>query len=137
MTSDLLPHAGAMVFVDSYELIDPARIHCKAVVRADNPLLLNGTLPPTALLEFLAQAAGVLLGLGAHERGETRGGGRLISARKLDLHASALPVGSELDIHVEHRAGNDGLEQFAGTVNAAGKTRAEAIFCVLRTQAKA
>ena len=62
---DLIPHRGAMCFLDELVLANEKEVVCQGIVRPDNPLLDHDRLPGWALLEFLAQAAAVLQGFSA------------------------------------------------------------------------
>jgi predicted hotdog family 3-hydroxylacyl-ACP dehydratase len=56
--ASLLPHAGAMVMLESIEYFDDARIVCTSGRHraADNPMRVGGRLPALCGIEFAAQA---------------------------------------------------------------------------------
>jgi predicted hotdog family 3-hydroxylacyl-ACP dehydratase len=63
--ANLIPHGAAMCLLDTVENWDQQKIHCTTAshLRADNPLLTEGCLHATALIEYGAQAAAVHGGL--------------------------------------------------------------------------
>jgi len=135
--SALLPHAGAMLFIDRITSHDGERLTCEAEVRADNPLLVQGRLAAAGLLEYLAQAGGLLIGLNTTNAGQGSMGGQLVSARKLEFFVPAVAVGERLRVRVQRLGSEGGLERFEGSVERAGEKMAEALFCVLRASGKA
>ncbi|SMM99129.1 3-hydroxydecanoyl-[ACP] dehydratase [uncultured Candidatus Thioglobus sp.] len=58
---DLIPHAGKMCLIDSIKKWDEDTIICttKTHQNSDNPLLSNGILPVSALIEYGAQAMAI------------------------------------------------------------------------------
>lgn len=154
----LLPHRGAMLWVDTVDTytVAPPRLTCSATLRADNPALpgapADGSgdptprLPAAALLELMAQAAGLLLGISAAATTErpAAAGGYLVRVRSLDLSVASLAVGDRLTVTVEQRDSHEGLARFAAIVRhkpggqdaarGAGDDRetARADFCILQ-----
>lgn len=66
----LLPHAGAMLMIDSVEAFDEERISCLSERHqaTDNPLYRDGRLAALHGIEFAAQAAAIHGGLLSKER---------------------------------------------------------------------
>ena len=93
----LLPHAPPMLMVSELLRHDGERIECRATISADNPLLVDGRVPPYGGLEILAQAAGVLLGLRHRERGDRRTPrGAIVQVKSFSLSEIDLPTGSRV-----------------------------------------
>ena len=62
---ELLPHGPSMCLIDEVQQWDSGGIECvtQSHRNKDNPLLINGVLPASALIEYAAQVAGIHLAL--------------------------------------------------------------------------
>jgi len=69
---ELIPHSGKMCLIDSVDKWDSESIICttKTHQNSDNPLLFNGILPISALIEYGAQAMAIHGAIIARESGE-------------------------------------------------------------------
>jgi predicted hotdog family 3-hydroxylacyl-ACP dehydratase len=102
---ELLPHRGALRWIDAVELEASDRLRCQAQIRADNPFLVDRHLPALTLCELLSQAGAALVGIEARRRDERVGPGYLVSIRELDLsRAEPVPVGASLTVRVRAEA---------------------------------
>lgn len=97
----LLPHRGAMRWLDAAELDPRGRVRGVARIREDNPLLDGGKLPGLALAELLAQLGAARAGIEARARGASAGDGYLIAIRELELGPDAVAVGALVEISAE------------------------------------
>lgn len=98
----LLPHSGHMVLLDRVLHYDAASLHATARLQADCILLPQGAnaLPVWMGAEILAQGIGAWAGVQALNRGENVRLGFLLGSRKLDFGVAAIPVGTDMDIHI-------------------------------------
>ncbi|HIL87067.1 MAG TPA: 3-hydroxylacyl-ACP dehydratase [Candidatus Marinimicrobia bacterium] len=69
---ELIPHSGKMCLIDSVEKWDDESIICttQTHLNHDNPLLSNGILPVSALIEYGAQAMAIHGAIIAEKLGE-------------------------------------------------------------------
>ncbi len=102
----LLPHRDPMrlvrVIVETSAALD--RIHCIAVIPADNPLatLAGGERAPAFLgLEAAAQATAALEALSRRENAPGPRLGYLVGVREAIFHAPDLPVAAPLTVTVQ------------------------------------
>ncbi len=67
----LIPHSGTMCLLDEVISWDKTKIVCLSVSHLDpnNPLLVEGHLPPLHLLEYGSQAIAIHGGLFSHDQG--------------------------------------------------------------------
>lgn len=110
----LLPHRGAMRFLDEALELAPDRAVCRGRVRPDNPFVRDGRLDPVALVEFIAQAAAALVSSRDPEAGPVRGW--LVAGRNLDLAEGDVPVGAVLSVEVVEAARVGDFASFDGVV---------------------
>ena len=123
---DLVPHGFPIRGLDELVEWAPGRATCRLVVSSALPFVRDGALPPVALLEYMAQAVAACLGYEAYTGGEGVRVGMLIGVRKMNVSATAIPVGSALSITVERTRGNDDVSTFEGVTRLDGATVATA-----------
>ena len=117
-----IPHAGAMILLDSVIGGDAAWIACRAVNHRDpaNPLRRDGHLPASAAAEYAAQAIALHAKLTGIEREPRRGFLAVINnltwtRDRLDL------VAGDLEIRAEQLAATGAALQYAITVAGDGQ----------------
>lgn len=82
----LVPHAARMCLLDAVHGWSPETIDCSAAIAPDCPLLVDGRLPATALVEFAAQAMALHGGLRAGDAaGAAPTQGFLAAIRSVEL----------------------------------------------------
>ncbi|MDO5091759.1 MAG: thioester dehydrase [Cardiobacteriaceae bacterium] len=98
----LLPHSGNMVLLDTIHHYDAQSLHASARLRPGCILLPSGhnALPIWMGGEILAQGIGAWAGAHALDRGQPVRLGFLLGSRKLHCDVAAIPIGTELDIHI-------------------------------------
>lgn len=98
----LLPHSGHMVLLDRVLSYDAHSLHAIATLKPDCILLPPGadSLPIWMGGEILAQGIGAWAGAHALDRGENIRLGFLLGSRKLSFAAAAIPIATQLDIHI-------------------------------------
>lgn len=84
---ELIPHSGKMCLIDSVEKWDDESIMCttQTHLKHDNPLLSNGILPVSALIEYGAQAMAIHGALIAGKSGEKMQKGYLAALKDVNF----------------------------------------------------
>jgi predicted hotdog family 3-hydroxylacyl-ACP dehydratase len=126
----LLPHRGAMRFLDQAIELGPEHAVCTGQVRPENPFLDDGILDPLALIEFIAQAAAALVSGQDPDRGPVRGW--LVAGRNLELADGSVRVGDVLEVMVDQAARVGDFASFDGIVRCRGVTLAHGNVKVFR-----
>jgi predicted hotdog family 3-hydroxylacyl-ACP dehydratase len=132
--SQLLPHAGAAILIDSVDEWDEETLRATAVVRADGPYSgEDGSLPPWMGLEIMAQAVGAWAGCHARHAGMDVGLGFLLGTRRYECHAPCFLPGTRLSVHVTRSLQDaGGMGVFECTLHAGGALLAHARLNVYR-----
>ena len=120
--ADVVPHAGSMSLLAS--IIDGGEewLRARAVIPADSPFAEPGSdsIPSWVGIEYMAQTIAAWAGVQARQRGEPVKIGFLVGTRRYEPDGPALPLGSELEIHVQQQlAGDNGLGAFECRLTAA------------------
>lgn len=130
----LIPHAGRMCLLARVDAWDERTIRCAATshVDADHPLRSASGLLASTAIEYAAQAAAVHGAVMARAAGGSAAPGFLASARGVRLHRLRLDdLAGELEVEVEHLAGDARQLLYAFTVGHAGETVAEGRLAVV------
>lgn len=114
--TDLLPHDPPMVLLDAVRDFTDTTIDCRVVIRDEAPFVEDGKVAALVSLEYMAQAAGVLLGVAAYSESGAIKRGLLLGCRELRLEVGHFAVGDELGIHAKHVWGSEGMANFECTV---------------------
>ena len=85
---ELIPHSGTMCLIDSIDKWDDESIVCitSTHLKCNNPLLSEGVLPVSALIEYGAQAMAIHGALVANKSGERMQEGYLAALRDVDFY---------------------------------------------------
>jgi predicted hotdog family 3-hydroxylacyl-ACP dehydratase len=75
--TDLVPHSGAMSWLDRVIEADAESLLAQATVRADHLLVRDGQLSASAGVEYMAQAAAAWAGYQRHLRTDADGAARI------------------------------------------------------------
>jgi len=114
--ADLVPHAGAMRWLDRVIEADAESLLAEATVRADHLLLRDGQLSAAAGVEYMAQAAAAWAGWQRHHAATDGGAARigfLLGTRRYQCSRAAFRVGDVLRVHVQRLfQADNGLGQF-------------------------
>jgi predicted hotdog family 3-hydroxylacyl-ACP dehydratase len=86
----LIPHSGKMCLIDSVDKWDSESIICTTETHQnqDNPLLFNGILPVSALIEYGAQAMAIHGAIIAKESGEKMQEGYLAALKDVEFFSN-------------------------------------------------
>ncbi len=93
---DLLPHRGPMLLLEGLLEANLHRVLCSLQVRPQSSFCEHGYVPPVIALEYMAQAASVLMGIRRRHAKVPRGNGYLLGTRRLQLMTPRIASGSEL-----------------------------------------
>jgi predicted hotdog family 3-hydroxylacyl-ACP dehydratase len=128
--TDLVPHRGAMCWLDRVLEADAETLLAEATVRADHVLLRDGQLAASAGVEYMAQAAAAWAGWQRHARADEGGAARigfLLGTRRYHCHRAAFHVGDVLRVRVQRLfQADNGLGQFECVLTVEGTEVARA-----------
>lgn len=113
---ELVDHRGPMAFIDELVSVEGDAACCRALIRVDNPFLLDNRLPAWVLVEYMAQSVAVFAGYTRAARGMEHRHGLLLGCRNLRMADVALEIGTRLEIEVVQTARFESLGSFAGKV---------------------
>ncbi|MDR3213524.1 MAG: hypothetical protein LBT71_06360 [Azoarcus sp.] len=82
---DYLPHRDRMVLLDRMLEASAERVLCAVTLREDSPFCRDGRVPAYVGIEYMAQAAGALMGWYARSQGGLPKIGFLTSVRKFSF----------------------------------------------------
>ncbi|MCO5169006.1 MAG: 3-hydroxylacyl-ACP dehydratase [Planctomycetes bacterium] len=127
----LLPQRGPALLLDEVVAADDAAMTCRVTVREGSAYARDGVVPAVVALEYMAQAVGAWIGLGAYARAEPPRVGLLLAARDLVLHVEGFAPGDVIDVRVERTWTDGAAGAFRGVATRAGAPVAEAALTVL------
>jgi predicted hotdog family 3-hydroxylacyl-ACP dehydratase len=123
----LVPHAGAMVLLDSMLSYSPGRARCRLIVRAGAPFVRDGAVESVVGIEYMAQAVAACLGYEALVGGGGVRVGMIIACKRFEAYGDRLLVGDEVLIDVAALQGNDTLSHFECKLTRGSELFAEAV----------
>ncbi len=111
---ELVPHRGAMCWLDRVVEVGPEHLVAEAELRADHLLLQGGRLSAVAGIEYMAQAVAAWAGW---QRRQAGGGppriGFLLGTRRYQCERDGFAVGDRLRIRIQRQfQADNGLGQF-------------------------
>ena len=128
--ADLVPHSGAMSWLDRVIEADAESLLAEAAVRADHLLVRDGQLSAAAGVEYMAQAAAAWAGWQRHASGSDGGAARigfLLGTRRYRCSRPAFRIGDVLRVHVQRLfQADNGLGQFECVITVDGAEVARA-----------
>ena len=127
---ELVPHDAPMILVDELVEWSPTQARVRATIRAGGPFVVDGRIPATILLEYMAQAIAVADGMSARITGNTDVG-LLLGTRELGLACGHVSVGDVLDIRVRQEFADHSVARYACEVFRASERLADAVVNVM------
>ena len=110
--AQLLPHEPPMLLVDELIAWDGVEAVVSARVRAGQPFAVDGEIPATVCLEYMAQAIGCAAGMSERALGRRVSVGLLLGTRDLRLEVDTLRVGDRLQIRAAKDHADDALARY-------------------------
>lgn len=127
--TDLVPHTGAMCWLDRVLDADTDALTAEATLRADHLLVRDGLLGAAAGVEYMAQAAAAWAGWQRYSAAPGAAGriGFLLGTRRYQCSRAAFRVGEVLVIRVQRSfQADNGLGQFECAIRIDGHEVARA-----------
>jgi predicted hotdog family 3-hydroxylacyl-ACP dehydratase len=124
--ADFVPHRPPMLWLDEVGEETPSSVVCYTTIRPDFIFLDgpdgldDGHVRPVVMIELVAQASAVHLGLKARRAGRPPRFGMLVGCREAEFFVERLEVGDELTVTVERAFDEPEVSAFVGTVARGG-----------------
>ncbi len=117
---DFVPHRPPMLLIDTVGEESADSVVCYATIRPGCTLLDGDVLRPLALIELVAQACAVYVGVKARREGKPPQVGMLVGCREAEFLVDGVAIGDELTITVNRVFGQVQVAAFTGSVSRAG-----------------
>ncbi|TMQ09296.1 MAG: hypothetical protein E6J91_30725 [Deltaproteobacteria bacterium] len=114
--ADYLPHRPPMLLIDTIVEVTEQRAVCRATIRPDCVFAIDGVVHPSAMIEFVAQACALYVGVVDARAGDPPRLGLIVACREVSFDVDGFAVGDELTIVASKVFGQDQLAAFTGTV---------------------
>jgi predicted hotdog family 3-hydroxylacyl-ACP dehydratase len=100
--AELLPHSGAMIFIDAIEHCDAHRVRCSRLIQATHYFVnQNGQMPVYVGIEIMAQAVALIAGLQHRLNHQPPKVGFLLGTRSFVGHQPFFVAGQTLIISAD------------------------------------
>lgn len=125
--SQLVPHDGAMSWLDRVVEEGDEHLVAEATIRADHLLLRDGALSAAAGIEYMAQAVAAWAGAQRVRQGSEPKIGFLLGTRRYQCERARFAVGERLVVSVRRTfQADNGLGQFDARIDIDGQAIASA-----------
>ena len=114
--TDYLPHRPPMLLIDDIVEVTDQRAVCRATIHPDCVFAIDGLVHPSALIEFVAQACAIYVGVRSARDGDPPRLGLIMSCREISFAVDSFTVGDELTIVANKVFGRKPVAAFTGTV---------------------
>jgi len=114
--ADYLPHRPPMLLVDEIVEVSELRAVCRTTIHADCVFAIDGGVHPSAMIEFIAQACAIFVGVRGERDGDPPRLGLIMACREVTFAIDRFAVGDELTLVVHKVFGQKQLAAFTGTV---------------------
>lgn len=115
--SDYLPHRPPMLLVDKIVEVIGDRIVCRTTIHPDCVFAIDGRVHASAMIEFVAQACAILVGVRSAGDGDPPRLGVIVGCREINFGVDSFAVGDELTIVATKVFGEHHLAAFTCTVS--------------------
>lgn len=119
--ADYLPHRPPMLLIDRIDEVTSDTVMCRATIHPACVFAQNGVVHPSAMIELVAQACAIFVGVTSVRAGGAPRAGFLASCREISFAVDSFAVGDELTIVATKVAGQERLAAFTGTVSRRGE----------------
>ncbi len=116
-----LPHRPPMLLIDDIVEVTSDRGVVRTTIHPDCVFAIDGRVHPTAMIEFVAQACAIAVGVTASREGKPPRTGIILGCREITFSVDSFAVGDELVITTERVFGQTQLAAFACTVSRGGE----------------
>lgn len=117
-----IPHRRPMLVVDEIIDVTEVSIECRATIRPDNIFLKDGVVNPIAMIEFVAQACAILIGIRADKKPSGPRLGFIVGCREVAFSVDEFHIGDVLTVTGLKVHGQENLGGFTGAVIQDGKS---------------
>jgi len=118
--TNYLPHRPPMVLIDEIIDVTMTQGRCRTTIKPDCVFAIDGKVHPTAMLEFVAQACAIGVGVMSEKLNERPRLGFIIGCREMTFAIDHYSVGDVLEISVTKILGQDLIGAFNCTVTRDG-----------------
>jgi predicted hotdog family 3-hydroxylacyl-ACP dehydratase len=118
--ADYLPHRPPMLLIDHIVEATDDRVVCRATIHPDCVFAIDGAVHPAAMIEWVAQACAICIGVVAARDHTPPRAGLIIACREISFGVDQLAVGDELTIVANKLFVQPQLATFTGTVQRGG-----------------
>ncbi len=115
--TDYIPHRPPMLLIDQIVEVTDNRAVCRSTIHPDCVFARAGVVHPTAMIEFVAQACAIWVGVKNAREGAAPQLGLIVACREVELAVNSFAIGDELTITATKILGEDQLAAFKGTVS--------------------
>ncbi len=115
--ADYLPHRPPMLLIDRIDEVTGDRAVCHATIQPDCVFAQDGVVHPSAMIEFVAQACAIYVGVRGSRDGDPPRLGFIVGCREITFAVDSFAIGDELTIVATKLLGQDQLAVFNGTVS--------------------
>ena len=114
--ADYLPHRPPMLLVDEIVEVSELRAVCRTTIHADCVFAIDGVVHPSAMIEFIAQACAIFVGVRGERDGDPPRLGLIMACREVTFAVDRFEIGDELTLVVHKVFGQKQLAAFTGSV---------------------
>jgi len=114
--ADYLPHRPPMLLIDDIVEVSDLRAVCRTTIHPDCVFAVHGVVHPSAMIEIVAQACAIYVGVLSARDGDPPRTGLIMSCREISFAVDSFAVGDELTITANKVFGQHQLAAFTGTV---------------------
>jgi predicted hotdog family 3-hydroxylacyl-ACP dehydratase len=115
--TDYLPHRPPMLLIDQIVEVTELRVVCRTTIHRGCVFAIDGSVHPSAMIEFVAQACAIFVGVRGARDGDPPRLGLIMSCREVTFAVDSFAVGDELTIAATKVFGQKQLAAFTGTVS--------------------
>jgi len=115
-----LPHRPPMLLIDDIVEVTEDRAVCRTTIHPDCVFAIDGLVHPSAMIEFVAQACAIFVGVRAAQSGGPPRLGLILGCREIAFAVDDFAVGDELTVVATKVFGEHQLAAFSGTVARGG-----------------
>ncbi|MEO7732937.1 MAG: hypothetical protein ABIY55_18375 [Kofleriaceae bacterium] len=114
--ADYLPHRPPMLLIDEIVEVGALRAVCRTTIHPDCVFAIDGVVHPSAMIEFIAQACAIFVGVRGERDGDPPRLGLIMACREITFAVDRFEIGDELTLEVTKVFGQKQLAAFTGTV---------------------